>query len=62
MVIDGRDFKSGYILFAAAYSKEAVKEAKHYCEVNGYTQDMVRLKMTKNKNTREPILVLVEVK
>lgn len=59
--LDGMTFGSGYILFAASYSEEAVEEAKLYCKKYGLTPQKVAIKRTKEKNSDSYELVLVEV-
>lgn len=61
VIIDGMEFCSGYILFAAAYSEEAVDDAKKYCKKYNLTHENVQIKKVKEKNDGEYNLVLVEV-
>lgn len=61
VTIDGMEFGSGYILFAASYSEEAEQEAKAYCRHYNLTPQMVSIKKTKNADTKKYELVLVEV-
>lgn len=55
------EYGSGYILFAAGYSEEAVEEAKKYCQKHGLTPETVRIKKTRQENSDKYELVLVEV-
>lgn len=59
--IAGMEFGSGYILFAASYSVDAVDEAKKYCKQHGLTPETVTIKTIRKKDCEEPELVLVEV-
>lgn len=59
--LDGLQFSSGYILFAASYSEEAVEEAKLYCKKYKLTPAQVRIKKTREENSQNYDLVLVEV-
>jgi hypothetical protein len=61
VIIDGFSFGSGYILFAASYSEEAVEDAKKYCKKYNLTPNNVKIKKTKQENTDHYELVLVEV-
>jgi hypothetical protein len=59
--LDGMTFGSGYILFAASYSEEAIEEAKAYCRKYGLTPKNVMLKKVRKKESDLYELVLVEV-
>lgn len=59
--LDGMEFGSGYVLFAASYSEEAIEDAKKYCKKYGLTAETVAIKATKDPYTKKYELVLVEV-
>ena len=59
--IAGMEFGSGYVLFAASYSDEAIDEAKKYCKQHGLTPQTVTIKTIRKKDCDEPELVVVTV-
>ncbi len=60
--LGGVEYGSGYVIFAASYSLEAVEEAKLYCRKHNLTPAQVKIKKTYQKENPENYeLVLVEV-
>ena len=61
VTLDGMQFASGWILFAASYDETAVEEAKLYCKKYNLTPAQVSIKIKKDAETKEPKIVVVEV-